>query len=93
LKQYRQSLREKVINAYGGKCSCVNCPENNPEFLTIDHVNNDGQNWIKIHGIGISLYLWLIRNNFPRDNFRLMCYNCNCGRAHHGGVCPHEEVG
>ncbi len=32
--------REKVFNHYGKKCAC--CGESIYEFLTIDHINNDG---------------------------------------------------
>jgi hypothetical protein len=21
----------------------------------------------------------------------VLCYNCNCGRARNGGVCPHQQ--
>ncbi len=64
-KQYRNH----VFNAYGGfKCNC--CGENEEEFLTIDHINNDGYRRRKItkeeppNG-GTPFYLWLIKNNYP----------------------------
>ena len=34
------NLRLKLIKGYGGKCAC--CDNNEPCFLTIDHINNDG---------------------------------------------------
>src|SRR6266567_4357200 len=36
----KAKLRREVLAAYGGKCVC--CGESHPEFLAIDHVNNDG---------------------------------------------------
>lgn len=34
---------------------------------------------------------WLARHKYP-EGFQLLCWNCNCGRAINGGICPHEEV-
>src|SRR3989442_12559185 len=38
--------REALLNHYGRTCRC--CGEGNTFFLTIDHINNDGQQ--EIHG-------------------------------------------
>src|ERR1700759_3250988 len=35
-----RALRIECIKEYGGKCVC--CNESISEFLTIDHINNDG---------------------------------------------------
>ena len=24
------------------------------------------------------------------DTIQILCFNCNCGRARNGGICPHE---
>lgn len=32
---------------------------------------------------------WLKKMGFPKDAFRLLCFNCNMGRRL--GPCPHEE--
>jgi hypothetical protein len=82
----RLNKRVKVIDAYGGKCEC--CEELNYCFLTIDHVNGITGNCINDRNI--NLYKKLIDNNFPKDDYRLLCYNCNCSRGHFG-VCPHEK--
>jgi hypothetical protein len=39
-KRWRIGIREDVIAAYGGRCAC--CGEFERDFLTLDHVNNDG---------------------------------------------------
>src|SRR5689334_14898203 len=39
-KNYKNKLRDMVFEAYGDSCVC--CGETNPLFLTLDHINNDG---------------------------------------------------
>ncbi len=87
---YDPEIKKKIIEAYGGKCTC--CGESALEFLTIDHINNDGaadrkQNNKKSGG---KLYRWLIKNNFPKENYQLLCYNCNCAKGFFG-YCPHNK--
>lgn len=82
-------LRDQVYKGYGGKCKC--CGEDNPLFLTLDHVANDGASTRKSQGsAGANMYRWVIKNSFP-PNLQLYCMNCNFGKARNGGVCPHEE--
>lgn len=78
-------LRQEVLTAYGEKCQC--CGENIPEFLAIDHINNDGN---KHRRQVRSLYIWLKQNGFPKDNFQLLCHNCNIGKYRNNGICPHK---
>lgn len=87
--RYRQKQRDEVIAAYGGKCNC--CHETEPDFLTIDHIYNDGAYERRVHKLGTDrrLYAWLKRNNFPTDRYQLLCYNCNMGKAI-WGQCPHR---
>jgi hypothetical protein len=89
-----QKLRHEVIEAYGAACVC--CGETKFVFLTIDHIMNDGAEHRRELfgnrvGRGGGFYRWLKKEGFPRDRFQLMCYNCNCGRARNGGICPHQE--
>jgi predicted HNH restriction endonuclease len=88
LKEKRSRLRSAAIKHYGGKCVC--CGETNFGFLTFDHVNNDG--YIERRKLTLSIYMFkkLIKNKRRKD-LRILCYNCNCGRAHNNGVCPHES--
>lgn len=92
-RKYRQSRRAEVIEAYGGVCTC--CGEDEPMFLTIDHINNDGggRDRIKTGGSGVAFYARLKRAGYPKDLYRLLCFNCNTGRHINGGACPHEESG
>lgn len=87
-KKYNDQAKVLVISAYGGACAC--CGEKHASFLTIDHTNNDGKEHRKIIGAsGNTTYKWLKRQGFPKDGFRLLCYNCNLGRRH--GECPHKK--
>lgn len=89
-REYHRKLRLEVIIHYGGnppKCAC--CGETELDFLTIDHINNDGAKHRKQHGHNF-LPNWLKKNDFP-EGFRVLCYNCNCGRRINNGVCPHKK--
>lgn len=82
-----KALKDMVYAAYGGYvCRC--CGETTEQFLSIDHVNNDGAN----HRKDVErrkLYHWLRDNNFP-DGFQVLCMNCNFGKARNNGICPHQ---
>lgn len=81
-------LKKQVMDAYGNKCAC--CGEDAPGFLTIDHVNNDGNDHRKrVHGDKI--YAEIIREEYPAK-YQILCWNCNVGRHHNGGVCPHKSL-
>jgi hypothetical protein len=82
---YRARLFAQVVAAYGGRCSC--CGEDDPVFLTLDHV--DGREPNELAGSYL-LYARAKREGWPAK-YRLLCWNCNCGRERNGGVCPHEE--
>lgn len=87
---YDLSCKQKVIEAYGGKCAC--CNENTIEFLTIDHINNNGADDRRSNGnkTGGKLYRWLIKNNFPQGEYQILCFNCNCAKGFFG-YCPHNK--
>lgn len=86
--RYRR-LREETIAAYGGVCAC--CGEDEPLFLELDHVNNDGAKQRKKIGRGAkALCVWAKRNGWP-DTLQLLCANCNQGKKRNGGTCPHAK--
>lgn len=86
-------LKEQLVKAYGGKCVC--CGETAIEFLTIDHINGKGAEHRRQLGSntasGSNFYRWLRNNGFPKDNFQLLCYNCNCSKGMNG-YCPHKII-
>jgi hypothetical protein len=79
--------REAVLDHYGRECAC--CGESEPMFLTVDHVNNDG-NEHRREVVPSQLTTWIVKNNFP-PGFQILCWNCNCGKHRNGGVCPHQQ--
>lgn len=87
---YNAKIKSIVIQNYGSKCSCKNCPEIKVEFLTIDHINNDGfKHRKKIRGI-YSRYLDIIKRKFPKE-YQLLCHNCNWAKTALG-ECPHNKI-
>jgi hypothetical protein len=91
-------LKDEMIKAYGGKCIC--CGETEKAFLTIDHINgrgkehrafvtgSDGKKSYRMSGA--VLYGWLRKHGWPKDNYQLLCMNCNFAKSHNPGGCPHE---
>jgi hypothetical protein len=88
-KNKKDKVKREVFEHYGNKCNC--CNESIYDFLTIDHINNDGSKHISKSGRrykGDYLYHWLRRNSYP-SGFQLLCYNCNCAKNYYK-VCPHQ---
>jgi hypothetical protein len=92
-RQRRECHRQIVFEHYGKKCAC--CGENESRFLTLDHINNDGNTFRKSNRNlgGVNFYLHVARSiqegNAPTD-LQILCWNCNLGKAHNGGICPHR---
>lgn len=87
IREYRKKrirrVKERIIEAYGGECAC--CGEKELNFLSIDHINDDGRT--EKTG-GVNFYCKIIKAGFPK-RFRILCLNCNMGRYFNGGTCPH----
>jgi len=81
--------RAEMVEAYGGRCSCPRCPETNPAFLTLEHLNGDGAAHRKAVGRGHAI-ADLRRRGWPKDGYTLLCWNCNCA-TRGGKICPHME--
>lgn len=80
------AIRKLVLIKYGNRCEC--CGETTDAFLTIDHKNNDGYQDRKTTTQSM-LYKRLARNPID-NNYRLLCWNCNCGRSKtRDKICPH----
>jgi len=88
-RRNQTKLRDALVEAYGGRCACSSCPETNSEFLTLDHINGDG----KAHRMtmGSHTYADLRRRGWPKDGYRLLCWNCNA-MTRGGRACPHERT-
>lgn len=90
-KIYEANIKIEVMKAYGNKCKC--CGEEKIEFLTIDHIDDNGATERKNsnQGTGGKFYRWLKKNNFPKDNYQILCFNCNCAKGFYG-YCPHNKI-
>lgn len=82
----RARIKKEVIDSYGGKCVC--CSESKTEFLSLDHVNNNGAEHRKRIEKWGSMYRWAKENNCP-PSLQLLCFNCNCAKQF-SGYCPHQ---
>jgi hypothetical protein len=86
-----RALRDRVLAAYGGpKCACPYCKDGDIlDFLTIDHIENDGAAHRRMIGKGgAPTYRWLVRQGFP-PGYQVLCWNCNRSKHANGGVCAH----
>lgn len=89
---WTRQLKEEVIREYGGRCIC--CGEDTYEFLTIDHIHGGGAEHarqLRAEKVGRNMYRWLKRHGYPKDNFQLLCMNCNFAKGKYG-VCPHARA-
>jgi hypothetical protein len=85
--RYRsRKLRLEFIESYGGKCRC--CGESNFEFLTLEHKNKDGASHRR--EVGEQVVRWLKRMGWPKDNYEILCANCNHAKGVYG-YCPHDN--
>jgi hypothetical protein len=92
----RIHLKAEFLAAYGNVCEC--CGEGEPDFLTIDHKNNDGEAHRKRlapnrkRGGSTDEMMRILRKEGWPDYVRILCFNCNFGRrARPGGECPHKR--
>jgi hypothetical protein len=83
------AIKEKTIVEYGGKCVC--CGETTQVFLTIDHIGEDGADERRQinRGAGYNFYYWLKKQGYPKENYQILCFNCNFAK-HTLGICPHQ---
>lgn len=86
-------VKDEVYAAYGGYvCAC--CGETNKVFLSLDHVENDG-NIKRKESKGkprLSIdYFTLRKQGFP-PGIQVLCHNCNHGKHLNGGICPHQTA-
>jgi len=85
-REYCRELRHVAITTYGGyRCACPGCAVTEPQFLQIDHINNDGA--AHRREAGHHLYAWLKAHGYP-PGFQVLCANCNFAKGHYG-QCPH----
>ena len=82
-------LKMDILLAYGGY-RCVCCNIENPDLLTLDHIDGGGHQHKKSVGCNRAIYRQLKTQGYPAG-YQVLCFNCNCGRQVNGGVCPHKS--
>ena len=75
VQKARVKVRLDMISEYGGECST--CGISDVDVLDIDHIDNNGADDRKHNLYGYNLYRHLKRLGWPKDNFQLLCKNCN----------------
>lgn len=88
-KQYVWKLKLQTLQAYGGQCTI--CGVKNPQYLTIDHIHDDGAKHRKKIGKGASIYSWLRKNNYP-SGFQVLCWNHNAAKSTHPELCEEPYI-
>lgn len=91
LRRSHAEFKRIIFEFYGNKCAC--CGETEPKFLTVDHINNDGNVARRATKEGgTDFYRQVaraIRDGNPPKDLQLLCRNCNWGKHVNGGICPH----
>jgi hypothetical protein len=86
----------RIVEELGGRCAC--CGEDRLEFLTVDHVNGDGAEHKRKLGSHrpskstgpYEVYSCIKKQGYPRDKYRVLCFNCNCSIGV-WGYCGHHR--
>ena len=88
IKENNQKMKELVYNHYSnGVIECACCGEKEIDFLSLDHIYNNGaKHKKKIKGGGFGILRWAIKNNFP-PIFQLLCMNCNVSKGKKANNC------
>lgn len=85
----RTKLRKGILERFGSACRC--CGERRPEFLTLDHIFNDGKAERGNSRNSYALYRKLLKRKTISRRHQLLCWNCNEAKAHYGR-CPHQAA-
>lgn len=82
LRRRNQRVKLKVLDAYG--CKCAQCEETNPNRLTLDHINDDGNEHRRRLGkngaTGTTLYRDVHRRGCPPGEVQVLCWNHNLAK-------------
>ena len=87
-KESRDKLRAEFLVEYGHICAC--CGETHEAFRTLEHKNRDGAEHRKEFHCSISQLRDLKRRGWPKDNYEILCFNCNRA-SWERKICPHRE--
>lgn len=88
VRDHRKSIKLEFIKEYGGKCTC--CQESIIEFLTLEHKKRDGKQHREKYQTTTQQLADLRRRGWPKDNYEILCFNCNMA-SRYDGICPHKK--
>ncbi len=87
-KRLREDYKREAFTKYSnGKIMCKICHIEEIEFLTLDHINNEGAKHRKKIKNG-SIYKWLKKHDYP-PICQVLCMNCNYAKRDNP-ECPHQ---
>lgn len=81
-QQNRKQRRVRVLKVLGGKCA--SCGDTVIEHLTLDHIHNNGAEERKRFKNSNSMYLEVERRGIPKDQYQVLCWNCNTTKYIYG---------
>lgn len=85
----RRALRLLVLEQYGDACAC--CGETEETFLTIDHINGDGnRHREEVGNTSTAVYRVIRQEGYPTDKYQILCFNCNRSK-YVLGICAHKS--
>jgi hypothetical protein len=89
-RKYRAQLKLEMLEVFGWKCQC--CGEDNPHFLTLDHLDGGGSAHRAQYTSNNNeqIYSDARREGWPKDKYQLLCINCNWAKGQFG-ECPHKS--
>jgi hypothetical protein len=94
--RFREDRIAALLHYSAGDIKCACCGERTIDFLTLDHVNNDGAAHRRSLGVGRiggqSFYARLRVAGYTYPYLAVACFNCNMARAFHAGLCPHRAM-
>jgi len=86
-KKEMARLRGRLLSVYGPKCTC--CGETEEQFLSLDHVHNNGSDERKRMDRS-TIYRKALKSQ-PSGDYQILCWNCQRGKYLNGGICPHKS--
>jgi hypothetical protein len=90
MRKWRLKLKQRAVNALGGKCVC--CGETELLFLTLDHVNEDGGTHRKSDDRARSTKLWQqMLSGECNYEMQVLCANCHLAKNGPGKCRVHRE--
>ena len=91
--RFREDRYLALLHYSHGDIKCHCCGERNIEFLSLDHIKDDGaehRRSIGVHrGGGQHFSSWLRKTGYTYADLAVSCHNCNMARALYG-QCPHK---